>query len=391
MELRKPDDARADVQRFARDHGVQRELPPNEKEVLAMPEVNYFWDEIEDNVIEEYDENGNTIVEYTTEPTLYGAVLSQDRGGQVRHYHYDGQGNTTELTDENGNVTDTRKYSAFGEVTESTGVTEFPYQWGGNLGYGRDPLISQLFVRFRYLLPVSARWQSVDPLGIWMSDSPNLYQYSSNNPLVWNDPSGLLADNRACGSGDGDDACCCCPKPTTIENIKNTNTHPTAGAGYYVDFDAVLHTLWKPSKIYADCTLEWHEWYSTGVRYDLRPQGPLINIKPGQWEDLYAKASILLMFNDWRDKKMVTECEGGKEYSYTIHDTPGASAAGLTKKVIIRIAIVLRSDPSCMCDPPAVEHYIEVVVDPKKNPPQSLTEGKWKGAGTYPKGLPLKK
>ena len=34
----------------------------------------YFWDEIEDNVIEEYDgDTGNTIVEYTTEPTLYGS------------------------------------------------------------------------------------------------------------------------------------------------------------------------------------------------------------------------------------------------------------------------------------------------------------------------------
>ena len=100
-----------------------------------MADVTYVWDPIEDNVIRERDENGNTIVNYTTEPTLYGAVLSQDRGGQVRHYHFDGQGNTTELTDENGNVTDTRKYSAFGEATESTGTTEFPYQWGGRWGY----------------------------------------------------------------------------------------------------------------------------------------------------------------------------------------------------------------------------------------------------------------
>ena len=109
-----------------------------------MPEVNYFWDEIEDNVIEEYDENGNTIVEYTTEPTLYGSVLSQDRGGQVRHYHYDGQGNTVSLTDDAGNVTDTRKYSAFGEVTESTGTTEFVYQWGAGVKRAFEP--SHLYV-----------------------------------------------------------------------------------------------------------------------------------------------------------------------------------------------------------------------------------------------------
>ena len=56
-----------------------------------MTHVKYVWDPIADNVIREKDENGNTIVNYTTEPTRYGAVLSQDRGGQVRHYHYDGQ------------------------------------------------------------------------------------------------------------------------------------------------------------------------------------------------------------------------------------------------------------------------------------------------------------
>lgn len=122
----------------------------------------YFWDEIEDNVIEEYDENGNTIVEYTTEPTLYGSVLTQDRGGQIRLYHFDGQGNTTELTDENGNVTDTRKYSAFGEVTESTGTTEFPYQWGGRWGYIFDKDLGTYSVRRRNYYSLRGRCTTKD-------------------------------------------------------------------------------------------------------------------------------------------------------------------------------------------------------------------------------------
>ena len=154
-----------------------------------MPEVNYFWDEIEDNVIEEYDENGNTIVEYTTEPTLYGSVLSQDRGGQVRHYHFDGQGNTTELTDENGNVTDTRKYSAFGEVTESTGTTEFPLQFGGQFGYYRNVVPTNTYVRARYL-SYNGRWLSQDPVPF--RDGPNSFVYVANDPFNLIDPSGLL-------------------------------------------------------------------------------------------------------------------------------------------------------------------------------------------------------
>ena len=151
----------------------------------------YFWDEIEDNVIEEYDENGNTIVEYTTEPTLYGAVLSQDRGGQVRHYHFDGQGNTVTLTDNAGNVTDTRKYSAFGEVTESTGTTDFSYQWGGRWGYCYNSPIPMWSIRAREFVSTSGRWMSVDPVGF--VGGHNRYLFGHHNPVSFIDPSGLLA------------------------------------------------------------------------------------------------------------------------------------------------------------------------------------------------------
>ncbi len=129
---------------------------------LAMAHVKYFWDEIEDNVIREYDENNNTIAHYTTEPELYGRVISQDRGGEVRHYKYDGQGNTVALTDNSGNVTDTRKHSAFGEVTESTGTTAFPYQFGGRYGYESDDN-SRFSIRHRIYLAGSGRWLSKDP------------------------------------------------------------------------------------------------------------------------------------------------------------------------------------------------------------------------------------
>lgn len=55
-----------------------------------MPVVNYFWDEFDDNVVREYDENNNTLASYTTEPTRYGSVLSQDRSGEKRYFQFDG-------------------------------------------------------------------------------------------------------------------------------------------------------------------------------------------------------------------------------------------------------------------------------------------------------------
>ena len=194
LELRKPNDARPNGQRISCYDGLQRKLRSHQKEDLAMPEVNYFWDEIEDNVIEEYDENGNTIVEYTTEPTLYGSVLSQDRGGQVRHYHYDGQGNTVSLTDDAGNVTDTRKYSAFGEVTESTGTTVFPYQYGAQWGYAADGVMYS--IRRRHLAFSTGRWTSCDTV-LSILDI-NGYTYARSSPTRFIDPSGEVPIECLC-------------------------------------------------------------------------------------------------------------------------------------------------------------------------------------------------
>jgi len=157
-----------------------------------MPEINYFWDEIEDNVVREYDENNNTIASYTTEPTLYGSVLSQDRGGEKRCFQFDGQGNTTELTDPSGAVTDMHRYSAFGETTASNGATSTPLGFGGRWGYhtsGGD----SISVRRRDLAIRLGRWLSVDPLAVirqW-SFPPVPYTYTSNRPPNSHDPSGL--------------------------------------------------------------------------------------------------------------------------------------------------------------------------------------------------------
>ena len=150
----------------------------------------YFWDEIEDNVVREYDENNNTIANYTTEPTLYGSVISQDRGGEQRYFQFDGLGNTTELTDELENVTDTRRYSAFGETTSSSGTTSTSCQFGGRWGYYTSNLLSPTTIRRRTLSLANGRWQSADPLS--NNSTPTDYRFVQGNPLTRFDPSGLI-------------------------------------------------------------------------------------------------------------------------------------------------------------------------------------------------------
>ena len=80
-----------------------------------MPKTTYMWDELSDNVAAEF-EDGVLSVAYTHEPGLYGNLLSQNRNGVTSYYHHDGRGDTVALTDDAGNVTDTKEYDAWGNV-----------------------------------------------------------------------------------------------------------------------------------------------------------------------------------------------------------------------------------------------------------------------------------
>jgi len=159
-----------------------------------MPVLNYDWDEIEDNIVEEYDDGGVAVAEYTTEPSLYGNVISQNRGGVDRQMHFDALGSTLALTNDAQQVTDTRAYSAFGETTESTGTTSFPFQYVGQAEYSWDSLTGQYQVRRRLYQPIIARWSSVDPFeDVFVQVSE--YLYVVNAPIMLADPSGLQADS----------------------------------------------------------------------------------------------------------------------------------------------------------------------------------------------------
>ena len=83
--------------------------------------THYFWDPFEDNIIEEFDDDGNTLVEYTTEPDYHGNVISQLRDGVTSTFHFDGIGSTIAVTNDAGDVTDTLAYSAFGKRDASHG------------------------------------------------------------------------------------------------------------------------------------------------------------------------------------------------------------------------------------------------------------------------------
>ncbi len=149
-----------------------------------MPKTTYVWDELSDNVIEEY-EDGVLSASYAHEPGLYGNLLSQNRNGVTSYYHYDGRGDTVALTDDSGNVTDTKEYDAWGNVIASTGSTVTPYLFGGEYGYQRD---EATFVRNRVFHEF--RWLSVDPL--LHRNTRDAYVFCESNPVNILDPTGLV-------------------------------------------------------------------------------------------------------------------------------------------------------------------------------------------------------
>jgi RHS repeat-associated protein len=153
-----------------------------------MPETNFFWDPLSDNILEERDETGDVTTEYTTEPGLYGNLISQNRDGVESQYHFDALGSTLALTDDDQQVTDTYAYTAFGEVTAHTGSTLSPFHYVGQRGYYQDESMSDCAVRRRPLSTRVTRWLTLDQRSY--ADSVNLYLYTHNRPTSLIDPSG---------------------------------------------------------------------------------------------------------------------------------------------------------------------------------------------------------
>lgn len=178
------------VIRSALDNNLQCRPADEEHEDLAMPEINFFWEPLSDNILQERDEFGALTAEYTTEPGLYGNVISQNRSGVESQFHFDAIGSALALTDGNQQVTDSRGYSAFGESAQTTDSTTFYFQYLGQHGYYNEGS-NRYSVRRREYTPLISRWISADPRRRWMPHV-SCYAYTFNSPVILADPSGLV-------------------------------------------------------------------------------------------------------------------------------------------------------------------------------------------------------
>jgi RHS repeat-associated protein len=169
--------------------------------------TNYIWDVENDTCLMETDENGETKVLYSHEPTQFGGLISQRRDGQTYYHHYDALGSTRQLTDADENVTDEYVYTAWGEPVVTNGTTENPFRWVGRWGYYWDEATGTYYIRRRDYQPTIAQWLSADPKelhdGLSAPFALTPYEYGALSPLVMIDPWGLDAED-CCGANVGD-------------------------------------------------------------------------------------------------------------------------------------------------------------------------------------------
>ena len=104
------------------------------------------------------------------------------------HYHADGLGSITALSDTQGGIVQRYAYDSFGNVAVTTqGSISQPYAFTGR---EYDAETGMYFYRARYYDPKAGRFVTKDPVGFAGGDV-NLYGYVGSNPIMYTDPSGL--------------------------------------------------------------------------------------------------------------------------------------------------------------------------------------------------------
>ncbi len=97
----------------------------------------FVYDELSGEILMEYTLVGGTFAVKAVNTWGLG-LISSNREGVKRYFHFDALGSTRALTDSSGNVTDTYEYNAFGVLESSTGTSVNPYRYVGQWGYYDD-------------------------------------------------------------------------------------------------------------------------------------------------------------------------------------------------------------------------------------------------------------
>jgi RHS repeat-associated protein len=140
--------------------------------------THFIHDELTENLICEYTLISGTFTIKAL--NTYGlCLISSNRQGTIRYFHFDGLGTTYHLTDTSQTVTDSYSYDAFGVPISATGSSINPYRYVGQWGYYDDGAMGSssemLLLGIRYYWPRYARFSVWDRLPDY-----NRYAYCAN-------------------------------------------------------------------------------------------------------------------------------------------------------------------------------------------------------------------
>jgi RHS repeat-associated protein len=144
------------------------------------------------NVVGEYDESGTLLSRYT-----HGlGLISKDEN----FYTFDGNGNTSEMTNAANEIINFYGYEPFGNNLFEGESVENDFEFVGQLGV-REMGEDLIYMRNRFYSPALGRFMAEDPIGLAGGDV-SFYRYVLNDPVNFVDPWGLLttAQNFAIGA-----------------------------------------------------------------------------------------------------------------------------------------------------------------------------------------------
>ncbi len=125
---------------------------------------------------------------------VYGiGLLYEERGKDIRVYHYDHAGNTVAFSSSSGTITGRVSYGPYGEILDRSGDTASPFLYGGMFGVYTDSNgLSNM--RFRWYSAEIRRFLNEDAQVGTMSRlaSLNRFSYAGNNPIGMSDPDGEI-------------------------------------------------------------------------------------------------------------------------------------------------------------------------------------------------------
>ena len=118
-------------------------------------------------------------------------LISYHQGIGSQYYLYDALGSTRALANENGQLTDSYNYDAFGANTEHQGSSNNKYQYAGE----QKDVTGNYYLRARYYNPSIGRFTQMDTF-VGLNSMPitlNKYIYANAAPTMFVDPSGNIS------------------------------------------------------------------------------------------------------------------------------------------------------------------------------------------------------